>query len=286
MRRISCVLLALMILWTWIPALGEEEGLPAYDGPEWTYGVALADIDEDLLMLANSASPLDASYEPSDLRTITARKDDDDGNNLNGGLYLASGGVKMLRKSAFSAVTQLMAAAESDGVTLFLRTGYRSYADQAKLYARAEQRGDVSDTQKAGECDYQTGLAVTLVGRDTRGTSLTTDFASTTEGQWLQKNAARYGFIFRYPQGKEDVTGYGWEPWHLRFVGFAVAEYIQQNNLTLEEFVEELNVAYDEFAAIGGDVEKAMNSVRLPKGAVELEIEGPDGDREITIFHD
>ena len=82
------------------------------------------------------------------------------------------------------------------------------------------------------------------------------------------------------------MTGYGWEPWHLRFVGFAVAAYIQQNNLTLEEFVEELNVAYDEFAANGGNVEQAMNSVRLPKGAVELELEGPDGDKEITIFHD
>ena len=284
MRRLTCVLMALLMLWTC--ALAEEEGLPEYDGPEWTFEVALADIDEDLLRLANSDSPLDASYEPEDLRSITARKDDDDGNNINDGLYLASGGTKMLRKIAFSAVSQMMAAAESDGVILFLRTGYRSYSEQEKLYSRAEQRGDTSATQKAGECDYQTGLAVTLVGKADRGSTLTTAFAETTEGQWLAKNAARYGFIFRYPEGKEDVTGYAWEPWHLRYVGTGVASYITENNLTLEEFMEELNVAYDEFKNNGGDVEQATNSVRLPKGAVELETEGPDGDHEITLFHD
>ncbi len=283
MRRLICVLMALLMLCTC--ALAEEEQ-SAGSEPEWNFGVALADIDEDLLMLANSSSPLDASYEPDDLRTLTARKDDDDGNNLNGGLYLASGGVKMLRKSAFNAVSQMMGAAETEGVILFLRTGYRSYADQEKLYKRAEQRGDTSDTQKAGESDYQTGLAVTLVDKANRGTTLTTSFASTTEGQWLEKNAAHYGFIFRYPQGKEDITGYEWEPWHLRYVGIAVAEYIQENNLTLEEFMEELTVALDEFRNDGGDAEQASGAGHLPKGAVELEEEGADGDHEITLFHD
>lgn len=284
MQKLIC-LTAAFILLACCGALAEE-GLPAYDGPAWTYAVPLAALDEDYLSLANSASPLAADYEPDDLRTLVARRDDDDGNNLTGGIYLASGGTKALRKSALSALTQLMGGAEDDGVTLFVRTAYRSFEDQEKLYNRAVQRGDTADTQKAGECDYQTGLAVTLVGRDMRGGSLTEAFASTPEGQWLRQNAARYGFIFRYPDGKKDVTGYAWEPWHLRYVGIDVAQYIQQNNLTLEEFVQEKDAAYEEFIAMGGDVEAAIAAVRLPKGAVVLELFGPDGDPEITLFHD
>lgn len=286
MQKLICLTAAFVLLACFACALAEEEGLPTYDGPSWTYAVSLAALDEDYLLPANSASPLAEDYVPDDLRTLVARRDDDDGNNQTGGLYLASGGTKTLRKSALSALTQLVDGAEDDGVTLFVRVAYRSYEEQAKLYSRAEQRGDTSATQKAGECDYQTGLAVTLVGRDTRGGTLTTDFANTAEGQWLRQNAARYGFIFRYPDGKEDVTGYAWEPWHLRYVGIEVAEYIQQNNMALEEFIQEKDAACAEFIANGGDVEAAIASVRLPKGAVVLELLGPDGDSEITLFHD
>lgn len=286
MRKILGVAAAFILAACIGGAMAEDLGLPEYDGPEWTFAVPLADLDEDYLLLANAESPLAEDYEPDDLRTLVARRDDDDGNNLTGGVYLASSSTKTLRKSALSALTQLMSGAEDDGVILFVRTGYRSYSEQAKLYARAEQRGDTSATQKAGECDYQTGLAVTLVGRADRGSTLTEAFASTPEGQWLRQNAARYGFIFRYPDGKDDVTGYAWEPWHLRYVGIGVAQYIQQNNLTLEEFVQEKDEAYAEFIANGGDVEAAMASVRLPKGAVVLETIGEDGDHEITLFHD
>lgn len=285
MRKLICLAVAGMLAVSGCAA-AEETGDAAYDGPAWTFGVPLAEIDDDYLLLANSVSPLTKDYEPDDLRNLIARRDDDDGNNLTGGMYLASGGVKMLRKAALNALGQLLSGAEDEGVILFVRTAYRSYAEQEKLYSRAEQRGETKDVQKPGECDYQTGLAVMLVGREQRGGALEESFAATAEGQWLQKNAARYGFIFRYPEGKQDVTGYAWEPWHLRYVGIGVAEYIQQNNLTLEEFVQEKEAAFTAFGEAGGDVEAAIASVRLPKGAVELEEQGPDGDREIILFHD
>lgn len=65
-------------------------------------------------------------------------------------------------------------------------------------------------------------------------------FGDTEAGQWLEENAYKYGFILRYPQGKKDVTGYQYEPWHFRYVGKAYAEIIHNNNITLEEYFQSI----------------------------------------------
>ena len=286
MKKLTYLLLAALLL-VGVVTTGMAQSMPEYDGPAWEFEVELKDLVEEYLVLASAAEPLAADYEPRDLDPLTARRNDLDGNNANDGIYMASAGTIHLRKHACSALFNLVNAAEADGLTLYVRAGYRDYADQQKRYARAERQGDTTSTQKAGECDYQTGLAVTLVNREYRGKALEAQaFAKTEEGKWLQENCARFGFIIRYPDGKESITGYGWEPWHLRYVGVAVARYIRQNNLTLEEFNVVLDAAYEEFRARGGDVEAAIAAIRLPEGPVVLAEMGPDGDNEIILFHD
>lgn len=255
-------------------------------GVAWTFPVALADLTDRFLVLASAEQPLEADYIPAKLETLTSRRNAQDGSNINGGVYMASSQDVQLASAAANALIKMMSDAEVQGVVLYARQGYRSYADQQKRYDQAQSKGDTSSVQKPGQCDYQTGLAVTVVGKAWRTKALTTEFASSAEGQWLLSNCGRYGFILRYPEGKEDVTGYAYEPWHLRFVGSGVSSYIVKEGLTLEEFHAAVEQAYADFAAAGGDVETAIAATQLPEGAAVLESCGPDGDHEIVLFHD
>ena len=92
--------------------------------------------------------------------------------------------------------------------------------------------------------------------------------------------------MIRYPEFKEDITGAEFEPWHLRYVGTDIANYMSSHDLCLEEFCQEKDAAEEEFLSRGGDVNAAIAAEELPDGPVILLEEGPDGDREITIFHD
>lgn len=286
MQRRFILLLAAALLAILPASLALAEETAAYSGPAWNFGVALADISDTYIALASSAEPLAADFVPSHLTTLKRRHNDADGNNSNGGIYMAVNVNVQLVSAAANALMKMVGDAEIQGVTLYVRQGYRSYADQAKRYAQAQQQIDAVGTQKPGECDWQTGLAVTLVGREWRAKTLTADFASSPEAQWLLANGARYGFVLRYPQDKEDKTGCAWEPWHLRFVGTAVAGYLVTKGECLEEFHEDLQKAYDDFAAAGGDVQAAIGAVQLPDGPAVLDETGPDGDHEITLFHD
>lgn len=87
-----------------------------------------------------------------------------------------------------------------------------------------------------GSSEHQIGLALDIVSDSY--TLLEEGFADTDAGKWLADNSYRYGFILRYPKGKEDITGIEFEPWHFRYVGEPAATYIYQHNLTLEEFVQ------------------------------------------------
>ena len=87
-----------------------------------------------------------------------------------------------------------------------------------------------------GTSEHEIGLAVDIVA--THYQNLTESFASTPEGIWMANYGANFGFILRYPRNTEDITGIIFEPWHLRYVGVEVAQYIMENNLTLEEFLE------------------------------------------------
>jgi len=120
------------------------------------------------------------------------------------------------------------------GLNLWIQSGYRSYNYQDTIYNRYVSRDGqiIADTYSArpGHSEHQTGLCFDLNTIDDR-------FANTNEGKWINNNAYRYGFIIRYPKGKENITGYQYESWHLRYVGENLAKvlYNDGNWITIEE---------------------------------------------------
>jgi len=98
-----------------------------------------------------------------------------------------------------------------------------------------------------GSSDHQTGLGIDVINKAGIGKKFTEAFGKTKEGKWLAENCWDYGFIIRYQKDKEDITKIIYEPWHLRYVGVQVAQYMHANNLSLEEFTQEWNQAVAEY---------------------------------------
>ncbi len=124
-------------------------------------------------------------------------------------------------------------------------SGYRSIARQKEIlefYLQPSQRGDNAYNLVAppGASEHHTGLAIDIALL--KNGKYTDDITGEEpELKWLFKNCYRFGFILRYPKGKEDITGYSYEPWHFRYVGLDAAKIISENNITLEEYHELLN---------------------------------------------
>ena len=133
-----------------------------------------------------------------------------------------------------SAFYTMQAAAENEGLDLYIASGFRSYDLQASLYQRyCNADGQAAaDTYSArpGHSEHQSGLAIDL-------NSISSDFAYTEEGRWVAAHCWEYGFILRYPADKVSITGYMYEPWHIRYVGRDVAAAIYQSGLCLEEYL-------------------------------------------------
>ncbi|KRE71608.1 M15 family metallopeptidase [Arthrobacter sp. Soil762] len=147
-----------------------------------------------------------------------------------------------LRAEAADAYKQLAKAAKADGVNIMPISGYRSFSQQASLYdSYVRQYGQTTaDTLAArpGHSEHQTGLAMDI-GNASGTCALQACFASTPAGQWAAEHGPEHGFIIRYPAGAEDITGYTYEPWHLRYVGKALALDMQTRQMaTLEQYFE------------------------------------------------
>ena len=121
------------------------------------------------------------------------------------------------------------------GLNLWIQSGYRSYTLQQKLYNNYVSRDGVEAADRysarPGHSEHQTGFAFDL-------NTITDSFQYTDEGKWVNENAYKYGFILRYPKGKEFITGYKYESWHLRYVGKDLATILYNNGnwITLEEY--------------------------------------------------
>ena len=140
-----------------------------------------------------------------------------------------------LTSATQSAFDKMNADAKSLGLSLWIASGYRSYWTQNTLYNNyvASDGKEEADTYSArpGYSEHQTGLAFDL-------NSVEDSFANTDEGKWVKDNCYRYGLIIRYPKGKESITGYIYEPWHLRYVGVDLATKLYNDGdwITLEEY--------------------------------------------------
>lgn len=133
-----------------------------------------------------------------------------------------------------AAFEQMTADAYADGIVLFICSGYRSYQEQEVLYnGYASSRGaDAADqvSSRPGHSEHQTGLCI-----DVNTTEFS--FEGTPEAVWLEEHCQDYGFIIRFPKGKESITGYSYEPWHIRYVGVDAAKDITAKGVCLEEYL-------------------------------------------------
>lgn len=200
----------------------------------WNYPISREILEDplDLLVLVNKEVLLDRTYPPMD----------DEAFALEDAKVKKSKGNEMLvRKVAQDALISMFDAAEADGAKLRIFSAYRSYQTQATMHENRVNRIGKDDgvVQAPGASDHQTGLGFDILNASYIDKSFTRDFADTTEGKWMAANCARFGFIIRYPDGKQDITGIMFEPWHLRYVGAEVATYMTEQGLTLEEFTEE-----------------------------------------------
>lgn len=187
-----------------------------------------------LFKLVNEEHPIDKNYAPEKLVTPN----------------IALVGVKNEPRSKVSSIIKeplekMFQDAKKEGVELYLSCAYRSFDEQEYLYNRAlkrENRNSSDLVALPGRSEHQLGLAVDITTKKL-DFQLEEAFEDTKEGQWLLNNAYKYGFIFRYHRGKENITGYTYEPWHYRYIGnLEVSKYCHDNNLTLEEIYKKLGI--------------------------------------------
>lgn len=181
----------------------------------------------DILAAVDKERPLPAGCEPPDLQPIPGR--------------MVAAGAPRLRSAAVEAFASLVDAAARDGMSIFALSAYRSFSDQITAHEQnvAECGGDEACADRVsarpGHSEHQLGTTVDVVtGRD--GFELE-QFRGAPEAAWLLANSWKYGFIVSYPEGKDDVTGYAWEPWHIRWIGAGEAARVVSSGLTLHEYL-------------------------------------------------
>ncbi|MBE9914038.1 M15 family metallopeptidase [Paenibacillus donghaensis] len=153
---------------------------------------------------------------------------------------------RMMRKEAAQALEKLFKAADKDGLPLAGVSAYRSHKRQKAVFEAYVQKDgeEKARTYSAypGTSEHETGLAIDVTKSD-GSCAATGCFAGTPEAEWLAEHAHEFGFIIRYPKEKENITGYTYEPWHLRYVGQPAADDMFKNDLTFEEYGDQARVA-------------------------------------------
>jgi len=184
-------------------------------------------------LVSNKHRPLSPiSYEPTTLRPP----------NLTDPQIQNPSGQRLRDEVAWATERLASAMSNAGAGTLVLNSGYRPYDQQLAIYERLKNLRGFAITEqlvaRAGYSEHQTGLAADFSAAG-QGCVILTCFGQTEAGIWLSENAHFFGFIVRYPEGKEPITGFQYEPWHLRYVGIALALEMKEKGIqTLEEFWE------------------------------------------------
>lgn len=182
--------------------------------------------DGNLLVLVNKLYTVSKNYYPTDMVAV------DGSLSTNQGLYF--------KREAYEAYLDMLAAAQSEGLTFKICSAYRSYELQTSLYnnSLAQNGAAFTNTRSAypGRSEHHTGWAVDITSKS-MGYGLSQNFINYPEGLWINNHCSEYGFIIRYPKGKTNITGYDYEPWHLRYVGVEAAKEITSREITLEEYL-------------------------------------------------
>ena len=180
------------------------------------------DNQDDLAVLVNKYHKLSNDYVPSDLEKINSK-------------YQWLGRSNELRKDAREAFEKMCEAATKDNIYIYAGSGYRSYQTQLYLYNTYVKRDGFKAAEtysaRASYSEHQTGLAMDIANKS--------GFISKNDKEynWLVKNSYKYGFILRYPEDKENITGYMYEEWHYRYLGTTLAKEVYDSGLTYDEYL-------------------------------------------------
>ncbi len=276
-RLLLLALLPLLCCLFVTAALAEDEGelyieeiveyvdldATVYGDVEWTFPIALEDMDPEFVRLANKHYLLPKEFVPDALVTVKTRNSD----GSNGGVLKASGSKMQLHEVCGQALYAMSEAAIADGCKLYLKSAYRSWQTQNTMYYnRLEKNNGVDDgwVNKPGSSDHQTGLGCDVVPRSWRDKSMNRKMGAEPECQWMAAHCQEFGFILRYPEDKEAETEINYEPWHMRYVGVPVATYIMSNGLCLEEFTQALQAAIADFLDRGGNPTLVSAYIQTP----------------------
>ena len=180
-----------------------------------------ADISKGNLILVNKYNYLTKNFKIDDLVDVS---------------IIYKYGEQKVKKEAYEAFKEMHKAAKKENLTLIINSSFRTFEYQEKLWKNyANANGDDyadSYAARAGYSEHQTGLALDIITYGATGET----FKNTDEYKWLIKNAHKYGFILRYPEDKEDITGYNYESWHYRYVGIDIAKKIYSLGITFDEY--------------------------------------------------
>lgn len=150
-----------------------------------------------------------------------------------------------LNQEAVEAFNQMKKDAELEGIIINIRSGFRDYDTQTNLFNTYVQRDGIEKANrysaKPGHSEHETGLTIDITDEH-NNRSIGDWFNETKQAKWLYENAYKYGFILRYPKGKEDITGYKYESWHYRYIGTEHSKNFAMNDLTLEEYLKIVNI--------------------------------------------
>ena len=180
----------------------------------------------DKLILVNRQYAVSSDFYPTDMVAV------DGSLSTNQGLYF--------KKEAYDAYLSMLEDANKEDIDFLICSTYRSYDTQYSIYhSYVKNYGlEVTNTRSAypGRSEHQTGWAVDITS-EAMGYGLNKNFANLPEGKWINEHCHEYGFIIRYLEDKTEITGYSYEPWHLRYVGVDAATEIMSQGITLEEYL-------------------------------------------------
>ncbi len=193
------------------------------------------------LFLVNRDYPIRADYVPDDLVKPDVQ---------------ASSSAVLMRREAAEALEAMFAAAKEEGMRLVAVSGYRSYLTQKNIFARkvssVGRKKALLYVAPPGTSEHQLGLAMDLGSM--KNQNLNSSFGSSKEGEWVREHCHEFGFIIRYKEEWTEITGYAYEPWHVRYVGKTHAELIHEADIPLEEYVRVLRDA--RFEAVAEEAER------------------------------
>lgn len=184
------------------------------------------DMSKDYGIIVNKYYHLSGDYEPDDLVTISTK------------YSWGNSGSQKIRNDAYDAYIEMHQAAQTEAnIYLMVNSSYRKYSEQERVYnnyktSHGEAYAD-SIAARPGFSEHQTGLALDIFSLSS---SAQATFKDSDAYKWLKDNSYKYGFILRYPDGKENITGYKFESWHYRYVGKDLAKKIYESGLTFDEY--------------------------------------------------